>query len=575
MPRIEERIINEVLARTSVVDVVSDYTRLTKAGSSYKGLCPFHNEKTPSFFVNEDKKLYKCFGCSEGGNIFQFVMKKEGMGFSEAVEKLAKRVGIEIKKVEEKVSFFQPYFDINRKALDYFKRNLGKDEITYLEKRGLTKQYIEKFEIGFAPEGWDGYLNTVKASENKIKTSLELGLLKKRKESSGYYDSFRGRIMFPVHSISGDVLGFGGRIIGEGEPKYLNSPESPIYKKSEILYGLHIAKDAVRKKDFIIVCEGYLDCISLIQHGFENSVCLSGTALTEKHLNLVRRYTKKVLFILDADRAGISAMLRAFRILAKCGMEGKVVILPKGDDPNSFLTKKGAQEFKKFLAKRIHILDFYFKFHARNLNSISDKLKLAEDVFDIIRQVQDEVERELLLKKVEELTDVESSIIRRTFEQFCKGDIYKRAVTEEKSGKNYPATELVLAKLLLLYKDYTDNFISSDLLSFFTNEDLKRTVDVIISERKSSGEITPEILLGHVDDDNLCGILTEVVWSGEIKEENAKKTYEDCKSRILSESKKMKLQELQAKIHEAEKNKNEVLKLQLLHEKQSYLKEQP
>ncbi|MCK4895095.1 MAG: DNA primase, partial [Calditrichia bacterium] len=319
MPAVPEHIIDRIRDSVDIVELISRYINLRKQGKNYKSLCPFHPEKTPSFSVSPDKQIFYCFGCGAGGNVFNFLMRFEKITFPEAFQKLAAEAGIELPKYqkdEEKSSEYDRLYRANQFAAEFYHQQLNDDEIRiskYLEKRQISQETISFFKLGYIPEAWDLLFQEINQKKMKIDPFIKTGLiLQSEKDTKKKYDRFRDRLIFPIHNLSGRVVAFGGRSLSDepNTPKYLNSPESPIYNKSQILYGLYYAKDWIRQEDLAIFVEGYMDYLQLFQNDIKNVVATSGTALTEDHARIIRRYTKNIVLCYDADSAGIQAAIR-------------------------------------------------------------------------------------------------------------------------------------------------------------------------------------------------------------------------------------------------------------------------
>ncbi len=389
MPQIPEHIIDRVRDSVDIVDVISRYVNLKKSGRNYKGLCPFHTEKTPSFNVNPDRQIFHCFGCHVGGNVFTFLMKYEKISFTEAVRKLAEEAGIEIprQRMRTQLSEYDRMYRANQFAADFYQKLLQahREQIfPYLKERGLSEETIRGFKLGFVPEAWDSLQKEIERKNMDMVLFRKLGLiLQSEKDPSRLYDRFRNRLMFPIHNLSGKIVAFGGRTMSDDPeiPKYINSPESPIYKKSEILYGLFYAKEWIRQERYAIFVEGYMDFLQLFQNGIKNVVATSGTALTEEHARLVRRYTQDVVLCYDADTAGINAALRGGQVLFQNNLNVRVLILPEGEDPDSFVRSKGASQFYALMKQARD----YFRFKMDYLNAHMD----ADDVNQRTRVVNE------------------------------------------------------------------------------------------------------------------------------------------------------------------------------------------
>ena len=362
--RIADDKIDEVRNANDIIEVVSRYVGLKKRGKNYIGLCPFHKEKTPSFTVSAEKQMYHCFGCGKGGNLFTFLMEMDKVSFVEAVRSLASKAGIMIPEetapMTEEQTEFENYYAICRFAGMHFFRNLteteeGKEALNYFYKRGFTDEIIRTFGLGYSMNSWDAFVLKAEAEGFKTEDILKVGLARVRDDGS-LYDYFRGRAMFPIFSTAGRVIGFGARKMREDDAiagKYINSPESPLYNKSRVLFGLFHSKDAIRQEDNALMVEGYADLISLYQAGIRNVVASSGTALTEEQLTLIGRYSKNLTLVYDADSAGSSATVRGIDLALEHNLNVRIVELPEGEDPDSFVQKHGGNEFRERLANAI------------------------------------------------------------------------------------------------------------------------------------------------------------------------------------------------------------------------------
>ena len=353
--RISESKIEEIRSAANIVDVISGHIQLRKRGKNFLGLCPFHSEKTPSFTVSEDKQIFHCFGCHTGGNVFKFLMEYEKISFVEAVQELAGELGLplEIEQgiSEEKQTEQEILYDINTETARYFSNNLlnsseGEIAFDYFQNRKIKPGTMRAFGLGYAFNGWDNLLHFLQEKKIDLEKAVQLGLIGRSNEGR-IYDKFSSRIIFPIFSPNGRVVAFAGRILEDkaDAAKYLNSPESLIYTKGRILYGLSHAKDEIRKLDKAILVEGYMDLISLYQSGIKNVVAVSGTALTEEQVQLLSRYTKNVILLFDADTAGIKASMRSIELLLKKDFEIKIVSLPQGEDPDSYVNNFGKESF--------------------------------------------------------------------------------------------------------------------------------------------------------------------------------------------------------------------------------------
>ncbi len=427
--RIAQDKIDEIRNTANIADVISNYVPLKKRGKNYIGLCPFHPEKTPSFTVNLDLQIYKCFGCSAGGNIFSFLMEYKNLSFIESVQEVAEQYGIKIQYEEEAFNKQQDeieeLFDINLIAAKFFSENLfkksdGEPAKIYLEKRKLKLQTQKTFGLGYALDSWDSFLNLAKSKSIDLEKVKQLGLIDVN-TSGGYYDKFRSRIIFPIFSPNGRVIAFGGRIFKEGEQgaKYLNSPESLVYHKRSALYGLYHAKESIRELDRAILVEGYMDLISLYQHGVKNVVASSGTSLTDEQVKLLSRFTKNIYVLFDADTAGQKAAVRSIEILLKENFEVKVITLPEAEDPDSFINNYGKDEF----TEKVKNASSFFEYHvnqlkkAGKLENVNDQAEAVREIVKNVALIKDDLRRSFLIKSLASKFGLREKLIESELEK--------------------------------------------------------------------------------------------------------------------------------------------------------------
>lgn len=387
--------VEEIKNRCNIVDVIGSAVNLKRSGSTYKACCPFHGEKTPSFVVNEDKQFYHCFGCQESGDVFSFVQKFYNISFVESVERLAQQYGIVIEKEETQTSKKRDeLFEINRMAAKYYFANLtasGNEGFKYISGRGLTSETIKTFGLGYAGTSYTGLVDYLKKNKVSEEDMLLLGLASKSEKSGKLYDKYRSRLMFPIINTRGKIIGFGGRIIGDGEPKYLNSRESDIFKKKDNLFGLNKGKPFIQQEGFAYLVEGYMDMVSLYQNGVRNVVASLGTALTENQAKLLRRYCKKVILCYDADAAGVKAALRGIDVLRAAGMEVKVLHVDDGKDPDEYIKKNGKDAFVNLtLNKSVNDVEYKAKLIAKKYksgNTPENRVGMIRALAGVLRQL--------------------------------------------------------------------------------------------------------------------------------------------------------------------------------------------
>lgn len=407
--RYSDDIIEEVRMKNDIVDVVSQYVKLTRRGSSYFGLCPFHNEKTPSFSVTPSKQMYYCFGCGAGGNVFNFVMEYENYSFGEALSHLADRAGVQLPRIEyssearEKAKQRETLLEINRQAAQYFyyqlRRESGQIGYRYLTDRGLSDETIRKFGLGYSDKFSDDLYKFLKGKGYGDDQLRDSGLFNVD-ERHGMYDKFWNRVIFPIMDVNNRVIGFGGRVMGEGKPKYLNSPETKIFDKSRNLYGLNVARTS--RKPYLILCEGYMDVISMHQAGFTNAVASLGTSLTSGHASLLKRYTQEVLLLYDSDEAGVKAALRAIPILREAGINSRVVDLKPHKDPDEFIKTEGAEAFQQRLDQAKDSFMFRVSVSEKDfpMEEPQGQNRFFERCARLLLELSDELERNLYIEAI-------------------------------------------------------------------------------------------------------------------------------------------------------------------------------
>jgi len=417
--RFDDTFIEQVRNGISIVDLVGGYVRLQKKGKDYGALCPFHSEKTPSFTVSEAKQIFYCFGCQAGGDIFKFIMLMENLTFPESIHQLAESQGIPLphstKKSEAESVRRQQLLKILEIATHFFSRRLEgkKDALAYLKDRQITQETIHQFSIGYAPAG-QNLLQELTGQGFDVKDVLACGLIKEG-NSGGYYDNFRNRIMFPIHNLSGKTIAFGGRILGDGIPKYLNSPETPLYSKSRNLYPLDLTRNEIRKRDFAIIVEGYFDCIIPFHFGIRNVVASLGTSLTESQVKVLGRYTRNVITNYDPDSAGTAATLRSIDLFLEQGFRVNVLQLPSGEDPDVFLRKQGIEAYREKLKASQSYLDFVlsqFMSQQRDPFSPKGKQEVVSHILPYLVKIPNPIERAEYVTRIASRLQLDESLLR-------------------------------------------------------------------------------------------------------------------------------------------------------------------
>jgi len=415
--------IAEIRNRASIVEVVSDYVTLKKAGRNHMGLCPFHAEKSPSFTVSEEKGIYHCFGCHTGGSVFHFLMQYDHLSFPESVERVAKRYGITIER-NERAGASKDYgerenlYRVNEQAAANYHKMLlshpeGRRALEYLKARGVDEATARKYQLGYAPQTGSGLSALLKTENISHNDALRLGLIGQRGPQQ-FHEKFFARVMFPIINPAGKVVGFGGRVLDQGMPKYLNSSETPLFHKGSTLYGLYQAKEAIRQSDRVLVVEGYLDAIALAQFGVAYSVATLGTALTVEHVRALSRYTKNIIALFDGDDAGLKAAARSFEIFIEAGMLGRAAFLPEGEDPDTFIRAKGKAALEAILDRAVPLADFYFSWlEGRHGKSLEGKSQIAGEISRLLAKVTNPFEVDLLARRAVDVLGIREVLLRR------------------------------------------------------------------------------------------------------------------------------------------------------------------
>lgn len=416
-------IIDQIKQASNIVEIATQYTNIIKRGKNFIGLCPFHSEKTPSFTVDIERQLYHCFGCGAGGDIFTLVMEKENLSFPEALRHLADKYNIKLPD-QKKLSpqFTQLKEDIgriNELTLGFFRKNLfktqeGQQALDYLHKRNISDEVIQKLKIGYALNSWDSLINYFR--EKKVSPSLleKSGLALRRQNKEGFYDRFRGRVIFPIFTDTGTVVAFGGRTLFDAEPKYLNSPDTPKYTKGKLLYGLNICKEEIRKKEEIILVEGYTDFMSLYQFGITNCAASLGTSLTADQVSIAHRFAPVITTCFDGDIAGRKAALRAISHCFEKSIQIRIMMLPKGSDPDSFIQEHGADEFDALRIKSMPALKYLFEFntHKKDMTSPEIKTQVIRTIYSEVEKIADPILKSHYIKELSEYLFIDEKIIR-------------------------------------------------------------------------------------------------------------------------------------------------------------------
>ena len=607
---IPEEKISEIKNAADILDIVSESVLLKKAGKNYTGLCPFHSEKTPSFTVSPDKQIFHCFGCSTGGNVFSFLMKQEGLSFPEAARRLARRYGVDLPtrplspEQQQKISEKEHLFDINRRAGQFYHRallnpSIGQKAKSYLAKRGISQQTIESYKLGYALDGWDHLLRYFTAKRISIRVLEKSGLILPRKNKSGYYDRFRDRIMFPIFDVNSQIIGFGGRVMDDALPKYLNSPETAIYNKRRSLYGIQRAKDKCRSTGTVYIVEGYLDLLALHQHGIENTVATLGTALSADHVKLLKRYAKRMVLVYDSDEAGLRSAKRCidtfwkehvdFRredVFSEEKADTRILVLPAGHDPDSYLHEYGPQLFLELASRSAGIITFLMDWAIREHGlSTEGKIRIIADLQGPIAAVNDQIARAIYVQQLSERVRVPEAVvlqriralsvhkagrgggIARATDTPSGSDKQKSHASDERNLGNDAATrfERRIIAMMLQFPDILPEINRLKALKYFENDYLKRVAEMIIAFNPATAEQVSE-MISEIQNETQQTLIAELALEDESW--NEKGCIKLLSNFVDTHQKLRSNEQLEAQITAAEKNNDHELLLSLLSKKQ-------
>jgi DNA primase len=578
--RIPEEKIQEIRERIDIVEVISSYLPLKRSGANHLGLCPFHGEKTPSFNVNAPRQIFHCFGCGVGGNVFSFVMKMEGLSFPEAARQLGERVGIEIaeealsSEEEERRAEADRLARINEVACDFYHQILldspeGGAARRYLRDRGYDGEIARQFRLGFAPERWEALAGHLAGKGFDPALGRQVGLIRPGKEGRPDYDLFRKRLLFPILDLSGRVTAFGGRVLDDSLPKYINSPESSIYHKGRVLFGLFEAREGMRQRREGIVVEGYFDQMALHRAGFTNAVATCGTALTVEHARLLKRYAERLLLLFDQDSAGRKATFRAMEVLLAEGIPASVVALEPGEDPDSFLRLHGVEVFTRRLEAARPVLEVYMEtVLAEHGGSIEGTTRAVDEILSRLRLIPGEIERSLYLRALAERTGIAEDLIRRQAEKGGSGarPVLERAtpaprprppVAPSPGRRKEGPTRDIKTQEWLLVMMLSDETIRARVAEegpalLFSDDDRRAIAEGILALSGEDGSLSETILVDSLGEEQkaiLSGIL--------IKDEKAfadepAAVFEGCRQAAALERIRRRIRELPAILAAAE-----------------------
>src|SRR5262244_2781682 len=577
----------EIRNRASIVEIISDHVTLKKAGRNYMGLCPFHTEKTPSFTVNEEKGIFHCFGCQTGGSVFQFLMQLDQLTFPEAVERVAKRYGITIERAEgsrirQESGERDLFYRINERAANNYHRILverpeGKKALDYLKARGVDESVARRFVLGYAPLSGSGLIESVKQGKLLAKDALRLGLVGQR-NGEQLYEKFFGRLMFPIINAGGKVVGFGGRVIDQGLPKYLNSSETPLFHKSSTLYGLFQAKEGIRQADRVVLVEGYLDAIALFQHGISYAVATLGTALTVDHVRLLSRYTKNIIALFDGDDAGRKAAARGFEIFIEAGLLSRAALLPKGEDPDTFVRSRGKEVLEQMLNQAPPLADYYFSWlEERYGKTLQGKSQTAGEIGRLLAKVTNPFEADLLIRRAVDRIGIREESLRRPASGSFKGSPSKSIINLiPGSGAlaRDDVAERSLVSLMLRFPSAVREFDKEKKAREWMEPRWQEVVDVVVSEWLEQGSVDVFRVAQKLAPERGSEITALVIEAEKISETEAGQIAADCLAHLRRKYLKNLERNLRIAIRVAEEQQDEHAKRERILEWQDVVREE-
>ena len=571
---IPEDIIAHVRNAASIVDVISEYVALRKTGKNFIGLCPFHADKKPSFTVSEEKQIFHCFGCGQGGNVFSFLVQHNNLSFPEAVRFVAQKYGVEIptrkmsptqkKELEERGRLLK----INEKAADYFKGILshpssGKRAREYLSKRQMTSEVTDRFVLGYAPQSWTGLTQYFSRRGVPLDDLQKVGLVVAK--DGRYYDRFRDRIIFPIFDIHKTVLGFGGRSLDDSLPKYLNSPDTPVYHKSRTLYGLHVAKETCRQSDSVFIVEGYFDLLALHCHGIQSVVATLGTALTRQHVRIMKGYARQMTLVFDSDEAGIKAAERSLPLFLEEKVDARILILPEGKDPDSYVFEVGGDGLLKAAEKALGVMPFLIESAIKKHGlSLEGRVRIIETLKGPLGSLLDSVSRSVYIRDLAERLDIDESAILEQVRASTTKD--KKAASLPKPRQSSKLEEVLVA-IMLQCPEVVSSFNPQEIIEGFETVELKELGRMILQRSGSNRPVTGADLIAQTDDAQIRNLISSLSMEEIQADPNScHKIVRQYQARL----RKRQIRLLSKKIKEAERTNNQELLNQLLAEKQKW-----
>ncbi|MBN2125233.1 MAG: DNA primase [Deltaproteobacteria bacterium] len=537
----------EVKRAVDIVELIGQSVQLKRAGQNYVGLCPFHQEKDPSFTVSPSKQIFHCYGCRKGGDVFAFWMEYHKVSFPEALRDLAEKYNVPLPKGspaaadQEKWSERASLLKVNEAACGHYHRLLmesaqGKPGREYLERRGMSREVLSSFKLGYAPDEWDSLCRVIRKGD--LEKAQQAGLLVPKK-NGGFYDRFRSRVMFPIFDLRGRILGFGGRVLGDASPKYLNTPESPLFHKGRVLYGLHASYEAIRKSGRVVIVEGYMDLLALRRHGFQEVVATLGTALTREHVRLLKGYAGEAIVVFDADLAGKTAAAKSLSCFLDEGLQAKALLLPENEDPDSFVNRNGLARFRDLLDRAVPIFDFFVDLRfSSSGNSIEGKVAAIKEILPLLATLKDAPQRSFYVRRLSEKLGVRESAVIEEMQRWITSRSWQGRETSLRQRLSAPKAgsqnDSMILNLLVHHPKASDGLMKEEFRALLSDPVVREIFEVMMETYRSVKRFTPEEILERIEGENARQVLRETLMGPSI-----------CQPDEVSQA----VQELQDKIH--------------------------
>ena len=509
----------EIKRAADIVELIGEFVQLKRAGQNHLGLCPFHSEKDPSFTVSPSKQMFHCFGCKKGGDVFAFWMEYHKVSFPQAMRDLAERFQISLPEREltpsekGKMAFKESLFKINEAAAEYFHHILTKSEEggagrEYFKKRSISKEIISEFMLGYAPDKWDSLIGFFKTKKMDFEKAVQAGLIIPKK-NGGYYDRFRGRVIFPIFNLRQQIAGFGGRVLDNSLPKYLNTPETPVFHKGELLYGLHAFYKQIRETGRAVVAEGYTDVLALRRHGFHEAVATLGTALTRDHIRMLKGYANEAVVVFDSDAAGKAAAMKSLSFFLLEGLSSRVVVLPENDDPDSFVNKNGLDGFLKLLKRSMPMFDFYLDLKlSQGRDQLEGQVSILKEIIPVLSELKNAIQRSLYVRRLSEKARISESAVLAELRKWeahrswkGEGNNLREKLTSSKAKELDHIDDLYLLNLLIHHPHTMGRLMNHDFKILLSDPMVIEIFDTMIEIYNREGEIPPADVLEKLKPD--------------------------------------------------------------------------